>query len=121
MFDLTAKGLELEYLPKEKNHEVVLCGYDRIGYNIFEKLGDMGKSFIVVDFNPDIIRKLVKKKIPLGVHHLFLGKIVSVHVDQKILNEKGEIDFSKVSPFIYNQGEYWDLYEKIGVHGFSKR
>jgi len=67
------------------------------------------------------IECVLKKKIPVGVHHLFLGEIVSVHVDQNILDEKGEIDFSKVSPFVYNNGEYWDLHQKIGDYGFSKQ
>ena len=34
---------------------------------------------------------VLRKRIPLGVHHLFLGEVVSVHVDQKI----GEYGFSK--------------------------
>ena len=69
---------------------------------------------------PVNIECVVKKKVPLGVHDLFLGEIVRVHVDQDILNEKGRIDFTKVAPFVYNQGEYWSLHRKIGVHGFSK-
>lgn len=64
---------------------------------------------------------VLKKKIPIGVHHLFLGEIVSVHVDQNILDEEGEIDFRRVSPFVYNNGEYWDLHQKIGDYGFSKQ
>lgn len=64
---------------------------------------------------------ILRKKIPLGVHHLFLGEIVAVHVDQNILDEEGEIDFSKVSPFVYNNGEYWDLHQRIGDYGFSKQ
>ncbi len=70
---------------------------------------------------PVNIECLVKKKIPLGVHHLFLGEIVHVHVDQEILNEKGRIDFNRASPFVYNQGEYWSLNRKIGLCGFSKK
>jgi len=70
---------------------------------------------------PVNIECVVKKKIPLGVHHLFLGEVVLVHVDQDILNEKGRIDFTKVSPFVYNHDEYWSLYQKIGIHGFSKQ
>lgn len=69
---------------------------------------------------PVNIECTVREKIPLGVHHLFLGEIVRVHVDQDILDEKGGIDFTKVSPFVYNQGEYWSLHKRIGVHGFSK-
>jgi len=70
---------------------------------------------------PVNIECVVKEKIPLGVHHLFLGKIVRVHVDQDILDKKGRIDFTKVSPFVYNQGEYWSLHKKIGVRGFSRQ
>ncbi len=70
---------------------------------------------------PVNIECVVKKKIPLGVHHLFLGEIVHVHVDQEILNEKGRIDFNRASPFVYNQGEYWSLNRKIGLYGFSKK
>ena len=70
---------------------------------------------------PVNIECVLKKKIPLGVHHLFLGEVVRVHVDQTVLDKNGRIDFTKVSPFVYNQGEYWSLYQKIGVHGFSKQ
>ena len=64
---------------------------------------------------------VVKKKIALGIHHLFLGEIVRVHIDQEILDKRERIDFTKISPFVYNQGEYWNLHKKIGVHGFSKQ
>jgi flavin reductase (DIM6/NTAB) family NADH-FMN oxidoreductase RutF len=70
---------------------------------------------------PVNIECVLKKKIPLGVHHLFLGEVVRVHVDQNVLDKNGRIDFTKVYSFVYNQGEYWSLYEKIGVRGFSKQ
>jgi flavin reductase (DIM6/NTAB) family NADH-FMN oxidoreductase RutF len=70
---------------------------------------------------PVNIECILKRKIPLGVHHLFLGEIVCVHVDQNVLNEKGKLDFNKLAPFVYNQGEYWSLHQKIGIYGFSKK
>lgn len=69
---------------------------------------------------PVNIECIVKNKIPLGTHDLFLGEVICVHVDQDILNIKGEIDFGKVAPFAYNKGEYWSLGKKIGEYGFSK-
>ncbi len=54
----------LEYIPKDRDHEVLLIGYDRIGYSIFKKLQAMKKNFLVIDFNPDIVRRLIRKKIP---------------------------------------------------------
>lgn len=63
----------------------------------------------------------VKKKVSIGVHDLFLGQVVCVHVDQENLDKDGGIDFSKISPIVYNQGEYWSLHKKKGLHGFSKK
>lgn len=70
---------------------------------------------------PVNIECVVKERIPLGVHDLFLGEVVRVHVEEKIVDEKERIDFAKISPFVYNQGEYWSLHKKIGLHGFAKQ
>jgi flavin reductase (DIM6/NTAB) family NADH-FMN oxidoreductase RutF len=70
---------------------------------------------------PVNIECTVRKKILLGSHQLFLGEVVAVHVDENILNEKGEINYSKAAPFVYNRREYWSLRSKIGRHGFSRR
>jgi flavin reductase (DIM6/NTAB) family NADH-FMN oxidoreductase RutF len=70
---------------------------------------------------PVNIECILRKKIPLGVHHLFLGEIVSVHLDENALNEQEELDFNKIAPFVYNQGEYWSLNKKIGTYGFTKK
>lgn len=63
----------------------------------------------------------LKEILQLGVHDLFLGEIVQVHVDDQILDDKGTIDFKKADPFIFNQGEYWSIDKKIGIYGFSKK
>ncbi len=68
---------------------------------------------------PVNIECIVKNKIPLGVHDLFLGEVVRVHVNEEILDDNGRIDFTKVSPIAYNQGEYWSLEKRIGIHGFT--
>jgi flavin reductase (DIM6/NTAB) family NADH-FMN oxidoreductase RutF len=64
---------------------------------------------------------ILKDRIPLGAHDLFLGEIVDVHIDQDILDEKGNLDFAKAVPFVFNVGEYWSLSKKLGVYGFSKQ
>jgi len=70
---------------------------------------------------PVNIECILKNKLALGVHDLFLGEIVQVHIDQKVLDNKGNIDFTKADPFTYNQGEYWSLHKKLGTYGFSKQ
>ncbi|MCW4015491.1 MAG: flavin reductase family protein [Candidatus Bathyarchaeota archaeon] len=69
---------------------------------------------------PVNIECVLKKTVSLGTHDLFIGETVQVHINQSILDEKGNIDFTKAAPFTYNQGEYWSLHKKLGTYGFSK-
>lgn len=52
-----------EYLPKRKL-DVLLVGLDRTGYSIYRKLQAMKKEFVVVDFNPTLIKRFISEKIP---------------------------------------------------------
>lgn len=63
----------------------------------------------------------VKQVSNLGVHDLFLGEVLAVHYDEEILDEKGNVDFGRARPFVYNQGEYWSMGKKVGFFGFSKK
>ncbi len=38
----------------------------------------------------------VVDSIVTGSHEMFVGKVEFVHADEKLLNDKGEIDFSKI-------------------------
>lgn len=64
---------------------------------------------------------IMKGKFPMGAHDLFLGEIIQVHVDEDILDDNGNMDFTKADPFVFNQGEYWNLDKKLGNYGFSKK
>lgn len=57
------KGL-MTYMEKGEKHKVILIGYDRMGYGIFQKLKKMKKNVVVIDLNPDIIKKLISQRIP---------------------------------------------------------
>lgn len=64
VFDkLTGPYNHLEYIPRKK-HEFIICGYNRIGYSIVDKLKKMKKKMLVVDFNPEVIKRLIHDKIP---------------------------------------------------------
>ena len=66
IFDkFTTEGLE--YLPNEVKPRIILCGHNRIGYSILQNLGKAKKKILVVDYNPEIIAKLVKK----GFHCIY--------------------------------------------------
>lgn len=65
---------------------------------------------------------VLQQVLGLGVHHLFLGRVVAVHVDEGMMDERGHMDYAKARPFVYNQpGEYRSLSKIIGLYGFSKK
>ncbi|PIN69370.1 hypothetical protein COV93_05765 [Candidatus Woesearchaeota archaeon CG11_big_fil_rev_8_21_14_0_20_43_8] len=57
---------DFEYIPTDKKElmDIILVGYDRVGYSIFKKLKDLRKDFLVIDFNPEIIKRLIMNRVP---------------------------------------------------------
>ncbi len=55
--------------PKDESLEygdvsTVLFGHDRIGFSLMSSFKKMNEKYLVVDFNPDVIRELTERKIP---------------------------------------------------------
>ncbi len=48
----------------KKDYDAILFGYNRIGFSILRALKKIKKSYLVVDFNPDVISSLRKLRIP---------------------------------------------------------
>jgi flavin reductase (DIM6/NTAB) family NADH-FMN oxidoreductase RutF len=107
--------------------EVDFCGV--VSGNDVNKFAETGLTAEPAQkIKPPIIREcpvnfecVLKQKIPLGVHHLFLGEVVHVHTDKDVLNDRGFVDADKLSLFAYGFGRYWSLDRKIGKYGFTKR
>lgn len=57
----------MEYLPTEAKPKIVLCGYNRIGYSILSGLRQEKKEVLIVDYNPEIIDRVVKE----GFHCIY--------------------------------------------------
>jgi flavin reductase (DIM6/NTAB) family NADH-FMN oxidoreductase RutF len=64
---------------------------------------------------------IIKNRVNLGSHYLFLAEITQVHVNSDVLTEKECVNFIQASPIVYNHREYWNLKEQIGRHGFSNQ
>jgi len=60
---LSGNKKDLEYIP-EKKVDVILCGQDRLGYSILGTVRKLKKKLLVVDYNPEIIKRLMKEKVP---------------------------------------------------------
>lgn len=70
---------------------------------------------------PVNIECVLKNITPLGAHDMFMGEVVAVHADKEVMSKNGSVDYGKAGPFVYNQGEYWDLGQVIGTYGYSRK
>jgi len=61
----------------------------------------------------------VTEIIPLGTHDMFLADIVSVDVDEELIDKNGKLDLQKAGLAAFAHGEYFELGKRIGKFGFS--
>ena len=47
-----------------KEYDAILFGYNRIGFNLLNSLKKLKRSYLVVDFNPDVVKDLTRFRIP---------------------------------------------------------
>jgi Trk K+ transport system NAD-binding subunit len=46
-----------------KEYDYILLGYNRIGFSIIKSFSKITKKFLVVDYNPEIVKELQKEKV----------------------------------------------------------
>ncbi len=63
----------------------------------------------------------VTEIVPLGTHDMFVADIVSVSVDERLLDESGKLHMEKADLLAYAHGEYYALGRRLGNFGFSTR
>lgn len=64
IFERKGKKIDESKIHKEEDFDIILFGYNRIGFDLLESLQKLKKKFLVIDFNPDTIKELQKK----GIH-----------------------------------------------------
>ena len=63
----------------------------------------------------------VKDILPLGSHDMFLAEIVSVNVEEDLLDEEGKLHLEQACLASYIHGEYFAQGKKVGSFGYSVR
>lgn len=89
---------------KLKNH-IILVGANRMGESVLKALLDNGEKFVVVDFDPDIIKKLSEKNITS-----FFGDII----DSEIQDLAGLSDAKLIISTVPDIDDNLLLLESIG-------
>jgi len=69
---------------------------------------------------PVSLECVVRERLELGSHKLYVGEVVATHVDDCMMDVKGNIDFAKTAPFVWCDFEYWGIGQKKGRLGVSK-
>lgn len=96
------------------------CKEDKID-KLKLKLTDSQKvSVPSLESCPVNIECKVKSITPLGSHDLFLAEVVSVSVDEDIIDSKDKIHLEKANLIAYSHGKYFELNNKaLGKFGYS--
>ncbi len=56
------KKLKEKEIPR-KSYDYILFGYNRIGFSVIKSFSKITKNFLVVDYNPDVVRELKREGI----------------------------------------------------------
>ena len=51
-------------IGSDQNHDTILFGYDRVGSDLVKAIKKLDTSYLVVDYNPEAIKKLQEQEIP---------------------------------------------------------
>jgi Kef-type K+ transport system membrane component KefB/voltage-gated potassium channel Kch len=108
-FDIFTEGYnELEYMPKKRKVDIILCGHNRIGYSVARTIYRMKKKLLVVDYNPEIIKDLIAKRrlclygdigdlevlerLPLKEVKMVISTVPSSRVNRLIIEKVKEVN-----------------------------
>jgi flavin reductase (DIM6/NTAB) family NADH-FMN oxidoreductase RutF len=75
----------------------------------------------MVDQSPVNLECKVTDIVHLGSHDMFMATILSVSVDEKIIEESGRLALEKADLLAYAHGSYFALGKSVGTFGFSVR
>lgn len=111
---------------KDLVRSVDFCGVksgrtvDKIKELSFELGESENVSVPYLDNCPISLECRVKDILPLGSHDLFLGEVLSVHVEENLIDSNGKIHYEKANLICYSHGEYFGLSKNaLGSFGFS--
>lgn len=61
----------------------------------------------------------VRDIIELGSHHMFIGNVLSVDVEDSLIDKEGKLHLDKAELICYNHGQYFVPSVPLGKFGFS--
>lgn len=91
IFDRVSGDKELESIPEKSEKHIILFGCHRMGSKIINTLKRTRADFLVVDYDPDVIRQLLEQRI-----HCIYGDMGDPEILEKIGLKDAEIVISTI-------------------------
>ena len=101
---LAVREEKYRFHDKDAHYDVILFGYNRIGYSLLHTLKRLKRKFLVVDYNPDIIKQLARE----GVESIYGDA-----ADSELLDELRIVNSSMVISTIPDLDTNLMIIEKI--------
>ncbi len=92
---------------------------DKFAHFSLTKESCQGVSCPGIGQSPVQIACKVKQRIPLGSHDMFLAEVVSVQVEESLMDEAGKLHLERAMLAAYAHGDYYILGKRIGSFGFA--
>lgn len=121
------KKFVINLVPSSLVKECDFCGVksgrdiDKFTVCKLTKIPSEKLSVPMIEECPVNIECSVRSKVSLGTHDVFISDIVSVSVNEDIIDKNGRIMFFKADLCAYAHGSYYKLGKHIGDFGFSVR
>lgn len=68
---------------------------------------------------PISLECVVKNRLELGSHDMFIAEIVATDVEESLIDENGKLQVEKAGLICYSHGLYWTLDKSLGYFGYS--
>lgn len=90
----------------------------------FQAAGLTAEKASVIDVplikeSPVSLECIVRNRLELGSHDMFIADIVAVQADESLLDENGKLVLEKADLICYSHGKYWSLGKELGFFGYS--
>jgi flavin reductase (DIM6/NTAB) family NADH-FMN oxidoreductase RutF len=73
----------------------------------------------IIKESPVSLECVVKNRLELGSHDMFIAEVVAVDVNEELLDKKGKLLLEKAGLICFSHGKYWTLGEELGFFGYS--
>lgn len=73
----------------------------------------------IIKESPVSLECIVRNRLELGSHDMFIAEIVAVNVEESLLDDKGKLHIDKAGLICYSHGYYWTLGKSLGYFGYS--